>query len=553
MGASSILARLLMDTKDYDSKLKRAKQSSESFGKEIGGAVAGAVGKFAAGVGLAMGGVEAFNTVLNSTQTTGDAWANTMNACKGTVDAFFRSLASGDWNAFEGGLSRLMGKMKEVSALQDMLADAKLTMGFDIRGFEKEYVRLEGIIDDEKLGKDEREKAYQDMEKLIAKFRERVEKTGAGAAETLTKELGARFNLEFTMDDVKTFISEVNNEFLDTETLRRLNKYKDELAKFEPGRSRMVDGYVMTADQYKARNQDLEKLRVLQDDNDKNRKEMVGAYEYVLELLQKAEEYHKRSLKKQNKVTRLQKEAASAGGGTTSTGKTAGAGNDVSVAVVPQVQYDTPLGKKVLEWMNGGELPILKLPIEVEAEEPDEEDLSGKWEEHTKRIEKMNEALANTGDLFGGLGSLAGGLGSEMGAWMMNSMGQVAQMIAQMNALKSAEAAEAMTAGVGSAAKLPFPANLAAIATVVATIASVLGSLPKFADGGIVGGGSFVGDKLLARVNSGEMILNQKQQSRLLRLTDGGEAVRVSGDVRLQGKDLYIALRNYLRTSGAKW
>lgn len=543
-----------MDTKDYDSKLKRAKKSSADFGKEIGGAVAGAVGKFATGVGLAMGGLETLNRVMSSTQATGDAWANTMNACRGTVDAFFRSLSSGDWSAFKGGLGSLLGRMKEVSAMQDMLADAKLTMGFDIRDFEKEYVRLEGIIDDETLGKDERAKAFADMKALVAEFRDRVEKTSKGAAETLTKELGARFNLEFTTDDVKTFIKEVNNEFLNTETLQRLNKYKEELAKFEPGERRMVDGYVMTSDQYKAANKDLEKLRVLQDDNDDNRQKMVSAYEYILELMQRAEEYNKRSLEKQDKVAAMQKTAAAnAAGGSVTSGKTGGAGNDVSVAVVPQVQYDTPLGKKVLEWMDKGELPTLKLPIEVEEETPDEEDLSGKWEEHRNGIEKMNEELATTGELFGSLGSLAGSLGSEMGAWMMNSMGQVAQMIVQLNALKSAEAAEAMTAGVGSAAKLPFPANLAAIATVVATIASVLGNLPKFADGGIVGGGSFVGDKLLARVNSGEMVLNQRQQSRLLRLTDGGGDVRVSGSVRLQGKDIYIALRNYMQTSGAKF
>lgn len=41
------------------------------------------------------------------------------------------------------------------------------------------------------------------------------------------------------------------------------------------------------------------------------------------------------------------------------------------------------------------------------------------------------------------------------------------------------------------------------------------GFIPKFADGGIVPGNSFVGDKVNAKVNSGEMILNRQQQAGL--------------------------------------
>ena len=82
-------------------------------------------------------------------------------------------------------------------------------------------------------------------------------------------------------------------------------------------------------------------------------------------------------------------------------------------------------------------------------------------------------------------------------------------------ALIGVKQGEALASGTASAAALPFPANIAAIAAIVAqimavfsTIASVAG---KFAEGGIVGGSSMVGDRLIARVNSGEMILNGSQ------------------------------------------
>lgn len=535
---SDILTRLLLDTKDYDSKLKKAKGSSQDFASSIGTKAAAAVGKFAAGIGIAMGGVEAFNKMMNSTQTTGDAWNNTISACKSSADMFFQSLASGDWSNFEGGLLRTIDRLKEVAVLQDMLGDAKLTMGFDVREFEREYVRLEGIIDNEKLGKAEREAAFSEMQTLIANFRKRVEATGKGAAETLVKELNARFNQDFTLEDVKTYIKEVNNEFLNTETLQRLNEYKATLAKFKPGGSMAVDGgYVLTEKQYKERHADLERLRILQDDNDENRKKMVSDYEYVLQMQQKMEEYHKRSLEKQNKIAGLNKVAS----GGSSSAKSA------KVPVyVDGVNYQTALGGKVLKWMNGEDVPVIKTKIEIEEEVIEEEDIAAKFvksqEDKKKSIEDMNSALQSTADIFGSLGSIAGSAGNDFLAATMQSMGSIAEMIVQLQALSTAQ-------GVGSASKLPFPANLAAIATVVATIASVFGSLPKFADGGVVGGSSYFGDKLLARVNSGEAILNQRQQVRALSLMEGGN-VRVSGDVRLNGKDIYISLRNYLASSG---
>lgn len=544
---SDILTRLLLNTSDYDSKLKRAKGSTQDFGAMIGGKVAGMVGKFATGIGIAMGGVEAFNKLIQSSQSLGDSWNNTLSACKGTVDVFFQSLSMGDWSAFNGGLLETLRNMKEVSMLRDMLGDAKLTMGFDTRQFEREYVRLEGIIDDETKNKGDREAAFAEMQQLISTFRARVEATGKGAAETLVKEMNAKFGQDFTLGDIEKYIKEVNNEFLNTETLQRLNEYKATLASMRQGGSTTVQtgmfGSVSVKNNsvdaqiaaFKAQNAELEKMRLLQEDNDESRQNMVQQYEYVLEMQQKGDEFLKRSLEKQNKIASLNKAGASGG-------KTTGKAGTNMPTVVPQIQYDTPLGKKVLDWMNGTEVPVIEVPIVID-EQVDEEDLSGKFGEHAKKIEDMNSALSSTGEIFGSLGGIMSSFGDDMGAWLLGTVGNIAQMIVQLNALATAN-------GVASASKLPFPANLAAIATVVATIASVFASIPKFAEGGVVGGSSFFGDKLLARVNSGETILTQAQSARALSLMEGGGNVRVSGDIRMNGKYIYIALRNYMESSG---
>ena len=69
-----------------------------------------------------------------------------------------------------------------------------------------------------------------------------------------------------------------------------------------------------------------------------------------------------------------------------------------------------------------------------------------------------------------------------------------------------------------------------------------------FAGGGIVGGSSYHGDKIYARVNSGEMLLNRKQQSNLFRLLDGGHSLgngSANVEFKIKGSELIGVIKNY--------
>lgn len=81
-----------------------------------------------------------------------------------------------------------------------------------------------------------------------------------------------------------------------------------------------------------------------------------------------------------------------------------------------------------------------------------------------------------------------------------------------------ADAAAAIAGGAKSVADIPVVgwvlAGVAA-ATLLATLLSAMNSAKGFASGGIVGGNSYTGDKILARLNSGELVLNKKQQTQL--------------------------------------
>ena len=108
----------------------------------------------------------------------------------------------------------------------------------------------------------------------------------------------------------------------------------------------------------------------------------------------------------------------------------------------------------------------------------------------------------------------------------------------------SAKAGEAVAGATASGAKLPFPYNLAAIAAGIAAVLAALAAMSKFANGGIVGGNSYSGDKQMARVNSGEMILNKAQQANLWSIINGKKGI--SGDVqfKIRGTDLIGAINN---------
>jgi TP901 family phage tail tape measure protein len=87
-----------------------------------------------------------------------------------------------------------------------------------------------------------------------------------------------------------------------------------------------------------------------------------------------------------------------------------------------------------------------------------------------------------------------------------------------------ASAGAAAAGAASSQASIPIAGPILAIAAIAAIIGALSG-LVKFAGGGIadgvVGGNSPVGDRLLARINSGEMVLNKQQQGNLLGILTG--------------------------------
>lgn len=179
-----------------------------------------------------------------------------------------------------------------------------------------------------------------------------------------------------------------------------------------------------------------------------------------------------------------------------------------------------------------------------------------KQEEFRSKCENFSDVTNVLGSNFSALSTIFKETGDSATAGMMQlvsiTMQGVSQVIPQIMALIGAKEGEALASGTASAASLPFPANIGAIAsitaTILATFASILSATKGFADGGIIGGTSYSGDKLLARVNSGEMVLNKRQQSNLFNAINSGNiggGTVSTVEFKLRGSDIYGSMKNY--------
>lgn len=410
MAGASLITRLIMDASQYNGGLQKAQKSIDQFiGKNMSmssvmSKAAASIAKMAGAVGIAMGGIEAMNKMIHSSQTLGDEWDNTINACKSSVDAFFQSLATGNWGAFNGGILRTIANMKELSALRDSLADAKLSMGFNTRVFERNFAQLEGIIDDQTKSIAERQAAFTELQSLINNFQRDVGDTQKGTEETLLKSLSARFGRsDFTLEDINKYIAINNNDFSTRDEKKALQDYQKRLRELQKkqyyattigggvmgGRTIMVENKEITKqiELFKAQNAELEKQNILNNDNNEDRKQMIEDYEYALELQQKGFEYQKRSLEKQNTIIGLNK------GGS---GK-----NDLPIIynnaqLTEQIQMaisgkDT-LSDEILKAVSTGKtLPVLTQPIQAVTVNSEDEKVEG---------EDPAEALRSKMDMY---------------------------------------------------------------------------------------------------------------------------------------------------------
>lgn len=604
--ATDLIAKLRLEDREWNNTINKAKSSLKSFEttskKSFSGASSGAdllgkgFTKISGYVAGAVGAVEVFNKAINSNSVLQDKYNSLLQAGATVTDQFFSALYSGDWTVFNSGIERAIKQAKEYADTYREVQRMLQVTGVKYEQTDSRKTQLEAIIEDDSKPLEERKKAQAELDHIllmgVADIRE--------AAQITEKELGRMFTdligqtKYINTDNAQSLILDIRNKY--SELRREMDAYRD----IRDTKNQIVNpnAFKYTGDEWYQINQDASKkyyqnytadqrayydelLRLQDRMNDETFSSFQDLFDRINDLNDKAGTWEKDRTGAMDEIT----DALSAT--TTSTSSTKANAEKIfdenSIAYLQkniqklQTEFEEAGNDGLRAGLNAAikeaetQLQMLKLRAEKQELIPDNV-LSGATyrnplnDINSGKLPKLNianndqltdtieltdllgESLYFVSDALGGLNGLLDESSSKWVQYGATLAASITKSIPLIISATKATQAKAIAEGASSAAQTPLVGWINAIAAISAMMAA-FASMPMYATGGIVGGSSFVGDNMLIRANSGEMILNKKQQANLFNMLDGGYLAKSisSGNVefRIQGKELVGVLTAY--------
>lgn len=579
---------------ELDKRVSVPKQNLTNFSSVLSSSVFQSLTKFAGGLGLAMTAGEAFDKAMRSCQTTSDMLDNNLNAAKDSVDAFFRSIVTGDWSAFNDGILGAYSNLKNLSMLMDELADKKLSLSYIKAEDMKDIEKFEQIAKDTTRPLEERINAVQNMQGVINHLNKRTQETIDFDVNALSSEYLAKTGFKVNRGDLDYFFK--NTNFSGEMSAAASNAYK-EYIRLQKDASNKYAAYNQDVKQYG--NDPTRRIQSEYLDAKKTLELYAQQNSFLITqgmLVEETDEKRKNTLNRLNEQFNLEKEMYSLQKRYDETARSvrgsSGSNNQTSSTSSKSVKVDTiaPEGsitkinkdiaslRKQYEYAadDGTRTGLLKAINDAEvkkkmmqsiAEKPIERLSDGLKDVAAKNplegldtsdldkfrptvpFEKDESTLDYLTTIGSLMGNISGATDNATAAWLNYFQSILQGTIALLPLLASVFEIKAME-GIAEQSKLPWPLNLIAMAATAAGLVASIANVPKFASGGIVSGSSFVGDNVIARVNSGEMILNTRQQANLFSMLDGGARTNAQGTNvvkwRIEGRDLVGVMYNQI-------
>ncbi len=676
---SDIVTRLLLKTNDFDANLEKSKKGVNNFQGGISNmaktAGAGIV-KFAGTIGVAMGAYEGLMKVINSSQTTGDAYVKMMDQAKASVDSFFSSIALGNFDGFLSNLQNVIDKAGDLSVALDNLGTKTLFNKAEVDDLNTKYqlelnkAKARNISDEERnkhlakakeyliqmatlqqsLATANTDTSYTALQAEIAKMgfnknvsremwdylikdskRSDIEKTSTAHKDRLFE-----YNKRIESSKVRDPYTEQIIDSDETKKIRaELKRYKEsrfglygelnrlfiEAADDEESAIAQALKMRATANSLKVAvsNKELEvanaDAKINGSYNKRNgggsgsdtkiepEKDSIAWYDAEISKLNKkliatTDEQAKTTIKttiNEFEAKKIKLQVETSGNSIEAINIQLADLNKKLISVTDMQARSTiqatineleqkkinlkfVVDQEAFKIKNGGMKDgALSVPIAPTYDKVPTHGKGGKnfklpkYDPLFKKEDvDLNEDYADSLSAIGGVMSSLSGITDNSAAsylqWGANVMSSVGQAIQSITKLIAAKEAEAVINGVASATETPVVGWLLAGAA-VASVLAAMASVPKFAAGGIVPGASFTGDKVPALLNSGEMILNGSQQSNLFKMLNSGlygslsqkiapsmedQSVRLYSDVEIRGDRIFLALHNHIKKTGKK-
>ena len=532
---ATIQTRLTSDNKQHDEAFKKSKQQVYNYNKQVDKSKAsvlkfakGGLGALGAALGVAGGAMDAFNTAIKTNQQLSDKWGIAMEKAKSSYQHLISSVSSADFSHLISGFRDVSAAAEKAYKAMDAVATQKILSKGSLAEYNAKLTEAKynfkigkGSSDDVKYWEG---KIEEEMNKMLPLLQEEMEAKidkyiGWNTAKSGAIPYGYAGIIEWANKGEQAISKEINN----------LQRQLDNTNK-------MTQGWLW---------QQLDnKIRVL-----KAVEKKLTDGEMLDDVMGSIESYwnYNNSIYQQ-KLSDTKYTNTSSKSNTESTKPTNEDPDDwKNREATNEYLWKMLLGGQwgiTTEWKD----EIIKINEEVEESEIDAAKIISDAEKKKQEAaEKTAHIFSLQIDALNSLSSAFSTLGNAFDNEELNIASIVLGAIANIAKAYSEASAKQAEGSITGWDWLAFSvAGLAQVAGVIAQIHSLTG----YANGGIIGGNSYTGDKVLARVNSGEMILNPSQQANLFNMINGG--ISTGGEVkfRIEGSTLVGVLNNYNKKTG---
>lgn len=550
--AESELETTKQKLESVSEQTKKTSETSDSY-SESSLNLSSVMGK----LGIAIGGAEAaqklFTAAVQSGNDTTDLYQNTLSSLTGTFDQLMYSLVHFDFTAFNDGLATTISRFYQAADAADTLWNVMTSFSVVQADANEKMARAREILSDTNASQEERTKALKLYQEGVDDLQAGVNAATNSTMESINKTLstgGKKVNLSMkTLGKLLEVQSTQNGE-----NVRKMLK-----GDVDAARELVKAGFTVTAEEAYALNQLYVKY------SDEQLQDITSKYNQIRSMQSEVS----RAMRMENRLNKPQTTRSTTPRQTTTP-------KQKPKSIKEQITWDRSDVAKSLQAMKDYEDERTKIAEDAAKKQ---EEINKWWNERNEKADELaakrrlaaykqqfdeeqklrDEQIKKQEEEEKGKQQLA----SATAALLQQSAQMVGQETGAGRALMAmskmviiAKEAEAIAKGVAEASSVPWPGNIAAIASIVASITSIFASLPTFADGGIFNGASKIGDYNVARVNDGEMILNGNQQANLFKMlntpTIGQEQSTAIASTRVRGQDIYISLKTFLKENPSK-